>query len=136
MRRMDPRQGRNPLSRVPDFFTASSTTSARTVSIKPSLELEFHRSGLGLKSSGNNVELNLIVDSKRDVADLSSWFNELWNDQTITSDVRDKVLAELDRLHSDHAPEFIYYLTLFHLFRDYLDGDARPRRQPSARGAP
>jgi hypothetical protein len=66
--------------------------------------------------------LNLVVDSKRDVADLRSWFDELWNDQTITSDVRDKILAELDRLHSDHAPEFIYYLTLFHLFRDYIDG--------------
>ncbi len=78
--------------------------------------------GLGLKSSGNNVELNLIVDSKRDVADLRSWFDEIWEDESITSDVRDKVLAELDRLHSDHAPEFIYYLTLFHLFRDYIDG--------------
>ncbi len=78
--------------------------------------------GLGLKSSGNNVELNLIVDSKRDVTDLRSWFDELWNDQSKTSDVRDKVLAELDRLHSDHAPEFIYYLTLFHLFKDYIDG--------------
>ena len=78
--------------------------------------------GLGLKSSGNNVELNLIVDSKRDVADLRIWFDELWKDESITSDVRDKVLAELDRLHADHAPEFIYYLTLFHIFRDYIDG--------------
>ncbi len=78
--------------------------------------------GLGLKSFGNNVELNLIVDSRRDLTDLRSWFDELWNDQSITSDVREKVLAELDRLHSDHAPEFIYYLTLFHLFRDYIDG--------------
>ena len=78
--------------------------------------------GLGLKSTGNNVELNLIVDSRRDVADLRTWFDEIWNDQTITSDVRDKVLAELDRLHSDQTPEFIYYLTLFHLFRDYIDG--------------
>lgn len=77
---------------------------------------------LGLKSSGNNVELNLIVDSKRDVTDLRSSFDELWNDRTITSDVRDEVLAELDRLHPDHSPEFIYYLTLFHLFRDYIDG--------------
>jgi SNF2 family DNA or RNA helicase len=78
--------------------------------------------GLGLKSTGNNVELNLIVDSRRDVADLRTWFDEIWNDQTITSDVREKVLAELDRLHSDQTPEFIYYLTLFHLFRDYIDG--------------
>jgi SNF2 family DNA or RNA helicase len=78
--------------------------------------------GLGLKPSGNNVELNLIVDSKRDVTDLRSWFDELWADESITSDVRDKVLAELDRLHSDQSPDFIYYLTLFHLFRDYIDG--------------
>jgi hypothetical protein len=78
--------------------------------------------GLGLKPTGNNLELNLIVDSKRDVADLRSWFDEIWNDPTKSSDVKDKVLAELDRLHADVAPEFIYYLTLFHLFRHYIDG--------------
>ena len=56
------------------------------------------------------------------MTDLRSWFDELWTDEAITSDVRDKVLTELDRLHSDQTPEFIYYLTLFHLFRDYIDG--------------
>lgn len=77
--------------------------------------------GLGLKPSGNNVELNLIVDSKRDVADLRAWFDEIWNDTSITTDVREEVLAELDRLHADQSPEFLYYLTLFHLFRAYID---------------
>ncbi|MDX2080313.1 MAG: helicase-related protein [Terrimicrobiaceae bacterium] len=77
--------------------------------------------GLGLKASGNNVELNIAVDSRRDVDDLKAWFDELWNDSSVTTDVRDQVLAELDRLYSDHSPEFIYYLTLFHLFRHYID---------------
>ena len=80
--------------------------------------------GLGLKSSGNNVELNLIVDSKRDVTDLRKWFDEIWDNKAITSDVRDKVLAELDRLHSENSPEFIYYLTLFHLFHKFLEDNA------------
>ncbi|MEZ5431564.1 MAG: helicase-related protein [Verrucomicrobiales bacterium] len=77
--------------------------------------------GLGLKPSGNNVELNIAVDSRRDVDDLKAWFDELWDDPSVTTDARDKVLAELDRLYADNSPEFIYYLTLFHLFRHFID---------------
>jgi hypothetical protein len=80
--------------------------------------------GLGLKESNNNVELNLIVDSRRDVDDLRKWFDEIWDNKKITRDVRDKVLAELDRLHSENSPEFIYYLTLFHLFHRFLEDNA------------
>jgi phosphatidylserine/phosphatidylglycerophosphate/cardiolipin synthase-like enzyme len=36
--------------------------------------------GLGL-GSGNNIELNLIVDSNRDRQELKQWFSEVWNDQ-------------------------------------------------------
>lgn len=35
--------------------------------------------GLGLGSAGNNIELNLEVDSKRDRQDLKAWFDELWD---------------------------------------------------------
>lgn len=77
--------------------------------------------GLGLHGSGNNIELNLIVSDDRDRRDLLDWFNALWNDTSLTSDVKDQVLQELARLYSNQTPEFIYYLTLFHLFRHYLD---------------
>ncbi len=36
--------------------------------------------GLGLGDAGNNIELNLIVDSTRDRHELKQWFNEVWND--------------------------------------------------------
>jgi SNF2 family DNA or RNA helicase len=78
--------------------------------------------GLGLQSSGNNIELNLIVSDDRDRQDLLKWFNDLWDDKDLTTDVKDQVLQELARLYSNQTPEFIYYLTLFHLFRHYLDG--------------
>ena len=77
--------------------------------------------GLGLQGSGNNIELNLVVSDDRDRRDLLDWFNSLWNDTSLTSDVKDQVLQELARLYSNQTPEFIYYLTLFHLFRHYLD---------------
>ncbi|MDS4042997.1 MAG: helicase-related protein [Candidatus Competibacter sp.] len=78
--------------------------------------------GLGLLASGNNIELNLVVTDDRDRADLLVWFDSLWNDARLVEDVRDIVLKELARLYANQPPQFIYYLTLFHLFRDFLDG--------------
>jgi SNF2 family DNA or RNA helicase len=78
--------------------------------------------GLGLLPAGNNIELNLVVTDDRDRDDLLVWFNELWNDAGLVEDVKAKVLAELARLYGNQSPQFIYYLTLFHLFRDFLDG--------------
>jgi SNF2 family DNA or RNA helicase len=82
----------------------------------------FTVAGLGLGAAGNNIELNLIVDSNRDRAELKQWFNEVWNDKNLVKDVKEDVLLYLRKLYANHSPQFIYYLTLFHLFRDYLDG--------------
>lgn len=79
----------------------------------------FTLSGLGLGTS-NNVELNLEVDSNRDRTDLKSWFDELWNDTERVEDVKDEVLRYLAQLYENHAPEFIYYKTLFHIFERFL----------------
>jgi ERCC4-related helicase len=86
----------------------------------------FTVSGLGLGPDGNNnIELNLIVDSKRDTADLGQWFDALWNDADRVEDVRDKVLALLEKLYADNPPQFIYYKTLFHIFQSFLADQAR-----------
>jgi SNF2 family DNA or RNA helicase len=77
--------------------------------------------GLGLADSSNNIELNLIVADNRDREELKEWFREVWNDNDIVKDVKEDVLRQLQKLYADQSPQFIYYLTLFHLFRDYLD---------------
>ena len=82
----------------------------------------FTVAGLGLGSCDDNLELNLVVDSTRDREDLKRWFAQIWNDERLVKDVKQEVLHYLAKLHCDHPPEFIYYLTLFHLFRDSLDG--------------
>ena len=78
--------------------------------------------GLGLLPTGSNIELNLIVTDDRDRTALLTWFDSLWNDTNLVEDVKDAVLKELSRLHANQSPQFIYYLTLFNLFRDYLEG--------------
>lgn len=78
--------------------------------------------GLGLGGATDNIELNLVVDGNRDRRELKAWFDEIWNDEKLVVDVKQEVLRYLRRLYADQSPQFIYYLTLFHLFRDFLDG--------------
>ena len=75
--------------------------------------------GLGLSQRASNIELNLEVDSKRDCADLKTWFDDLWESDKV-SDVTDEVLLNLANVYQDKDPEFIYYKTLYHLFEDFL----------------
>jgi SNF2 family DNA or RNA helicase len=81
----------------------------------------FTRRGLGL-SDTPNIELNLIVDSDRDRADLKQWFDEIWGDKKLVADVKADVLRYLEQLYVDHAPEFVYFKTLYHVFERFLSG--------------
>lgn len=75
--------------------------------------------GLGL-SSKPNIELNLEVRDDHDRNALMQWFDDLWNDSKLTRDVKEEILAALNRLGKPYAPEFVYYKTLFHIFKDSL----------------
>ncbi len=83
----------------------------------------FTRRGLGL-SATPNIELNLIVDGDRDRAELKEWFDHLWSDDSLVADVKAEVLRYLEQLYVNHAPEFIYFKTLFHVFERFLSGQA------------
>jgi ERCC4-related helicase len=81
----------------------------------------FTRRGLGL-SQTSNIELNLIVDSDRDRAEIKQWFDEIWNDGNLVTDVKADVLRYLEQLYVNHSPEFIYFKTLYHVFDKFLSG--------------
>ena len=85
----------------------------------------FTLSGLGLAGASSNIELNLIVDGRRDREDLRAWFDALWNDTRLVEDVRQQVLAYLAQLYQDNPPEFLYFKTLYHLFEAYLAEEAQ-----------
>lgn len=84
----------------------------------------FTVSGLGL-GQNSNYELNMILDRERDRVELKEWFDKFWNRSDLVVDVKQEVLAYLAQLYANHAPEFIYYKTLFHLFERFLDDQAR-----------
>ena len=83
----------------------------------------FTRRGLGL-SATPNIELNLIVDSDRDRAELKAWFDDIWDDDELVADVKEDVLKYLKQLYVNHPPEFIYFKTLYHVFERFLSDQA------------
>lgn len=76
--------------------------------------------GLGMSATDNNIELNLEVDDKRDIRDVKSWFDEIWDDKELVKDVKNDVLLYLEQLYQNNTPEFIYYKTLYHIFERFL----------------
>ncbi|HUX67402.1 MAG TPA: helicase-related protein [Terriglobales bacterium] len=77
--------------------------------------------GLGM-ASRPNIELNLVVDGDRDRADLKAWFDEIWGDESLVTDVKAEVLRYLEQVYANHTPEFVYFKTLFHIFGRSLAG--------------
>ncbi|MDX2130359.1 MAG: helicase-related protein [Chloroherpetonaceae bacterium] len=83
----------------------------------------FTVNGLGL-GAHPNIELNLVVNDRRDLTDLKEWFDKLWNNEmedVEVEDVKEQVLKYIELLHRDNSPEFVYYKTLFHIFEQYLN---------------
>ena len=83
----------------------------------------FTVNGLGL-GARPNIELNLIVNDRRDLSDLKEWFDKLWNNEmedVEVEDVKEQVLKYIELLYRDNSPEFVYYKTLYHIFERYLN---------------
>ncbi len=48
-------------------------------------------------------------------------FNELWKDKTKMQDVTDEVIASISEVYKENSPEFIYYVTLYNIFNEFLE---------------
>ena len=50
-----------------------------------------------------------------------SLFENLWNDKNKLEDVTDTVIESISTAYNENSPEFIYYMTLFHVFSEFLE---------------
>lgn len=78
----------------------------------------FTTRGLGLGNTNNNVELNLVVDSDRDRADLHAWFEELWHDPVRVTDVKQAVLDIPEANAQPEADPAAFELVTWLVLRD------------------
>ena len=87
----------------------------------------FTKRGLG-GSDRPNLEINAALSDGPLLAELRDWFDALWSDERLTYDVKQEVLDALNRAGKDHAPEFVYFKTLYELFRGAIEAQEDSER--------
>ncbi len=80
----------------------------------------FTTSGLGFSES-DKYDMNLCLTETESTTALLEWFNGIWNDPGAVEDIKALILTELSRLTEHQSPAFIYFLTLFNVFKDFIE---------------
>ena len=48
-------------------------------------------------------------------------FDELWNDSKMLQEVTDEVIESITAAYNENAPDFIYFVTLYNIFNEFLE---------------
>ena len=81
---------------------------------------EFTTTELGLER-GNNLCPTAIRLSSPMADNYIRDFNELWNDERQFKDVTEQIIDNISNVYKENAPEFIYFITLYNIFKEFLD---------------
>ncbi len=65
-----------------------------------------------------NVVNRIASPSNKHYLDL---FTQLWNDKEKLLDVTDEVINNITAVYKENSPEYIYFLTLYHIFNEFLE---------------
>lgn len=82
---------------------------------------EFSSAGLGYQKDNTVFNPVTKIDDNYDMTKyyLQS-FKELWNNENILKDVTDEVVDFISDLYKENSPEFIYYVILYNIFKEFL----------------
>jgi len=79
----------------------------------------FTSSDLGLTQKQGFPTLIQKVDFPQSAAYLD-WFNQIWSNDESLKDVTEFVETYFENAFKENSPEFIYYITLYNIFSDFL----------------
>lgn len=60
-------------------------------------------------------------DGSSSTKELISRFDEIRNNPQMVTEVKDEVLENVQTIYKENSPEFLYFVTLYNLFREYLE---------------
>ncbi|MGF7002567.1 SNF2 family DNA or RNA helicase [Lachnospiraceae bacterium PFB1-21] len=62
-----------------------------------------------------------IVKSEELTKTLLGDFNEMWQDEKILQNVTDEVIENITAAYNENSPDFIYFVTLYNIFNEFLE---------------
>lgn len=82
--------------------------------------VDFTTDGLGITGS-NRADFNNFMAGEEFTDSQLLSFDTLWNNEMILTDVKDKLLKQMEIMYEENSGEFIYFKSLYHIFYNYLD---------------
>ena len=70
---------------------------------------------------GNNAYYMIHKTEKPHSTYYLNLFEELWNDKERLDDVTDEVIRKLSSAYEDISPDYLYYVTLYNIFSEFLE---------------
>lgn len=79
----------------------------------------FSSGGLGYASS-NIFAMNTLSKDTETTKDFIATFDEIWNNKNMVSDIKQELLEAIDEISKDKSPQFLYFMTLYNIFKDFV----------------
>jgi len=82
--------------------------------------VDFSSSGLGTTPS-KRLEMSQYTDDKETTKEMLEFFDEVWDNPELSEDVTKEVLESIETIYHENSPEYLYFVTLYNIFHDYLE---------------
>lgn len=70
---------------------------------------------------GNNIS-NMVTRFENPASkEFLHLFNTIWEDKEKLTDVTSEVIDMISTVYQENAPELVYFMTLYHIFSEFLD---------------
>ncbi|WP_141138047.1 helicase-related protein, partial [Vibrio sp. V06_P1A73T115] len=79
---------------------------------------QFNGQGIGLTAT-NGFDMISLAHFEQ-AKELLEFFNRVWSSKGQVVDAKEQLKAELSKLTADNTPQFIYFLTLYNIFKDFV----------------
>lgn len=70
---------------------------------------------------GNNICNFVIKVEAENSKQYVRLFNELWKDESQFEDVTEQIVDNISNIYKENSPEFIYFVTLYNIFNEFLE---------------
>ena len=81
---------------------------------------DFNSTGLGFINS-KKMYMNSCIDEEDKIKEMVERFDEIWDDNDLVIEVKKEVLEQIETIYKENSPEFLYFLTLYNIFKEYLE---------------
>ncbi len=82
---------------------------------------EFSSAGFGYKKDNSALRIINKIEDATTTKEFLKSFDNVWSDENILKDITNEVIAYIDNLHKENAPQSVYYLILYHIFNEFLE---------------